>query len=131
MPGLLRTEPHRAISSWAAHGPALLVLLIPSIIAGLRTEVHAHMLFAGAVAIAAVVIGGIQRYAAPLLLGTAALTVIAIDMTIGPASHVQSWVWLALGGSALVATAIGMERTHTSPVAAGRRLIEVVNEQFV
>ncbi len=76
-------------------------------------------------------IGGIQRYAAPLLLGTAALTVIAIDMTIGPASHVQSWVWLALGGSALVATAIGMERTHTSPVAAGRRLIEAVNEQFV
>ena len=126
-----RADGSHSVSSWAAHGPALIALLLPSIVAGVRGDDHFHLLFAGAVAVLAVGIGGVQRLAAPLLLGTAALTVITFDMAVGPASHVESWVWLAVGGSALVATAIGMERTHTSPVAAGRRLIEVVNEQFV
>jgi hypothetical protein len=43
---------------------------------------------------------------------------------------VPTWGWLATGGTALLATGIVLERNETSPVEAGRRLVDVVAERF-
>lgn len=119
-------------NSWVVYGPALLLLLMPSIWIAIAeaSSASAHLLFAGVVAVIAVAAGGTQRLAAPLILGTGALVVILGDLTAAPARQVPAWLWLAAGGCALVATAIGMERTETTPLAAGRRLIDIVHDQF-
>ena len=116
--------------SWAAYSPGLITLLVPSLWVGLQTGIQSHLLFSGIVAVLAVAVGGTRRLGAPLLLGTGALVVITGDIAMGPARTVPAWMWLALGGCTLIATAIGMERTATTPLAAGRRLVDVVHDQF-
>ncbi len=117
-------------SSWTAYAPALLAAFAPSLLLGVNHGAKYHLLVAGIIAVIAVAIGAGKRLAAPLILGTTALVVITGDVVVSPARAVPSWVWLAAGGSTLIATAIGMERTHTTPLAAGRRLVDVVQAQF-
>ena len=44
--------------------------------------------------------------------------------------QVPTWGWLALGGSALVAAGIIMERRDTNPIETGRRVVDVVSTRF-
>jgi hypothetical protein len=82
------------------------------------------------VGVAAVAIGGSRRLAAPLFLGTAILVVVAGYESLAVTSDLPTWVWLALGGSVLLGTGIGLERADTGPVEGGRRLVDAISERF-
>ncbi len=47
---------------------------------------------------------------------------------IHPGRH--PWGWLAAGGSVLLATGLALERWATTPVEAGRRLVDLVEQRF-
>ena len=79
---------------------------------------------------AAVVVGGSKRLAAPLLLGTALLVGLTAHESLSVTRQVPTWGWLALGGAALVGAGIVMERRDSSPMETGRRLVDVVGTRF-
>ena len=89
-----------------------------------------HALVAGAVGTAAVGVGGCRRLAGPMLLGTALLVAVTVHESLGALAGVPTWAWLTLGGSILLSVGIAMERSDTSPVEAGRRIVDVVAERF-
>lgn len=43
---------------------------------------------------------------------------------------VPTWAWLAAGGATLLCAGVALERSATSPVEAGRRLVDVVDDRF-
>ncbi len=43
---------------------------------------------------------------------------------------VPTWAWLAAGGITLLTTGVALERSATSPLEAGRRLVDVVEDRF-
>lgn len=58
----------------------------------------------------AVGVGGVRRLAAPLVIGTVTLGTTLVS-TAGPRlAELDSWVWLAVGGTALIAVAVLVER---------------------
>ena len=119
-----------AISSWVAYAPAVALLGGAALLERLTGGPPWHALVAGAVAMAAVLCGGARRLIAPLLLGTALLVVLTVNESLAVTAGVPTWAWLALGGTVLVATGVGMERTDHTPLETGRRVVDVVNERF-
>ena len=89
-----------------------------------------HALVAGAVGIVAVAAGGWGRTAGPLVTGTAILVALTVHESLGTLAGVPTWAWLAAGGTVLLATGIALERTDTSPIEAGRRVVDVLAENF-
>jgi len=120
----------KVTSSWAAYGPAFALVLSASIIERIAGGGGWHAVYAGIVAVGAVAFGAYRRLAAPLFLGTAAVVVITIRETLDVTAGVPTWGWLALGGVVLLGGGIALERTNTSPVDAGRRLVDVVSERY-
>ncbi len=118
------------VSSWLAYGPAIMLLAAPAILERLSGAGAGHAVFAGLVGGAALVVGGWQRQSGSLLLGTLVLGIVAMHETLDAARGVSSWVWLAAGGMTLLAAAVAMERTETSPVEAGRRVVDVLAARF-
>jgi hypothetical protein len=118
------------ISSWlsAAPGPALVasVAVLERIAGG--SAIHA--LTAAVVAGAAVAIGGSRRQAGPLLSGTAILAVLAANESASALAGMPAWGWIGIVGAALIGVAVMIERTDTSPVDAGRRLVDVISDSF-
>ena len=51
--------------------------------------------------------------------------------TLAITSSFPTWVWLALGGSALLGAGVAMERNDISPLETGRRLVDVVTDEYV
>jgi hypothetical protein len=82
------------------------------------------------VGVAAVVAGGGRRLAGPLFLGTTLLVAVTAYESLGALAGVPTWSWLALGGAVLVGAGVALERGDTSPVEAGRRVVDVVAERF-
>ena len=117
-------------SSWLAYGPAIVALGGAALVDRLSGGGGVHALVAGSVAIAAVLLGGARRLAAPLLLGTALLLVLTGYESLAVTRQVPTWGWLALGGSVLLAAGVVMERHATGPFDGGRRLVDVVHERF-
>jgi hypothetical protein len=118
------------VSSWVAYGPAIVLLGASALFERVSGGGGIHALVAGAVAVLAVVVGGQRRLAAPLLLGTALLVGLTAHESLSVTRQVPTWGWLALGGAALVAAGIVMERRDTSPMETGRRLVDVVGSRF-
>ena len=118
------------VSSWVAYGPAIILLGGSALYERLAGGGGVHALAAGAVAVLAVVVGGSRRLAAPLLLGTALLVALTAHESLSVTRQVPTWGWLALGGTALVAAGIAMERRDTNPMETGRRLVDVVGTRF-
>ena len=50
--------------------------------------------------------------------------------TLTALAGVPTWGWLCLGGALLLSVGIALERSDTSPVEAGRRVVDVVAERF-
>ncbi len=118
------------ISSWVAYGPAILAIGITAMIERLDGGAEIHALVVGIVAIAAILIGGTRRLAAPLLLGTVLLAALSWHELLGVEVGVPTWGWLAAAGALLVGAGILMERHETGPIESGRRLVDTISERF-
>lgn len=119
-----------APSSWVAYGPSMGLVIVPALVERLDGGPAGHALVAGAVAVTGVALGGWHRLAGPLLLGTGTLVTITVLESLHTLAGVPTWGWLAAGGTVLLATGVALERTATSPVEAGRRLVDEVASKF-
>jgi hypothetical protein len=117
-------------SSWVTEVPPLLLVVVPALAERLAGGAGWHALLAGTVAVAAVAYGGWRRLGGPLVVGSIAVVAVALVETFALVASVPTWVWLALAGTVLLAVAVAIERTGTSPVASARRLVEVIDERF-
>jgi hypothetical protein len=118
------------VSSWAAYAPSVAMLGGAGVIERIAQGSGWHALLAGSVGVVAVAVGGSRRLAGPLITGTALLGVVVGYESLAVVATVPTWGWLALGGSALLATGIALERADTSPVEAGRRVVDVIAANF-
>jgi len=117
-------------SSWVAYGPAVGLLGSAALLERLAGGLAWHSLVAGAVGVAAVAVGGWGRLAGPLFLGTGLVAAVTVLESLTTLAGIPTWGWLAVGGSVLLATGVALERSATSPVEAGRRLVDVVEQRF-
>ena len=122
-----RAEPP---SSWVAFGPAVALLGGAGLAERLAGGGAWHSLVVGAVGVAAVAAGGWWRLAGPLLLGTGLLVAVTVLESLTMLAGIPTWAWLAAGGTVLLATGVALERSATTPIEAGRRLVDVVEERF-
>lgn len=120
----------RSVSSWAAYAPAIVVLGGTALIERITGGSGSHALVAGAIGVIAVVAGGARRLAGPLVLGTGVLATITIFESLAVVATIPTWAWLALAGSTLVSAAVALERAGTTPAAAGRRMVDVLQSSF-
>lgn len=118
------------LSSWAAYVPAVALLGGAALLERLAGGPGWHALVAGGVGTAAVAVGGWRRLAGPMLAGTGLLVAITVHESLGALAGVPTWGWLTLGGSVLLGVGVALERSDTSPVEAGRRIVDVVGERF-
>jgi hypothetical protein len=117
-------------SSWIAYGPLVGLLGGSALLERMAGGPGWHALVGGAVGILAVVAGGAWRLAAPLLLGSGLLVALVAFETLAITSGFPTWVWLGLGGSALLAAGVAMERHEIGPLETGRRLVDVVTDRY-
>lgn len=119
-----------APSSWAAYVPAIAVLGGAALLERLTGGPGWHAVVAGMVGTAAVAVGGGRRLVGPMVAGTALLVAVTVHESLGALAGVPTWGWLTLGGSVLLGVGVALERNDTSPVEAGRRIVDVVAERF-
>lgn len=117
-------------TSWVTTGPAIALLGGAALVERLAGGGGWHALLAGLVGVAAVVAGGTWRLAAPLLLGSALLVLLAVHESLGVTAGVPTWAWLALGGGTLLGAGFALERARLGPIESGRRLVDVVQQHF-
>jgi hypothetical protein len=118
------------VSSWRAYAPSVLVLGGSALVARMDGGSAWHAVVAGGVGVVAVALGGWYRLAGPLFSGTGLAVAVTLYESQAPLASVPTWAWLAAGGSALLTVGVALERNDTSPVEAGRRLVDVVTERF-
>jgi hypothetical protein len=98
-------------TSWLAFGPALTVAAVHLISTVSTTQQPGRAGVAIGVGVLALVVGGLRKLGAPLFIGTGLVIAPTIIM-VGPAlATLSMWLWVALGGAALIAAAIVIERT--------------------
>jgi hypothetical protein len=117
-------------SSWAVDVPPLLLVVVPAVVERATGGSGWHAVLAGAVAVLAIVVGGVGRHAGPLVVGTIALLAVVLVETFAVVAAVPTWAWLSLGGLVLLAAAAVIERTGGTPVRAARRVLDVVGDRF-
>jgi hypothetical protein len=118
------------VGSWTAYGPGVALLGGSAFAERLAGGPGWHALVAGAVGVAAVAVGGWRRLAGPLMLGTGLVAAVAVVESLPALAGVPTWGWLATGGTFLLLVGLALERSDTSPVVAGRRLVDVIGERF-
>ena len=118
------------LSSWIAYAPPVALLGGAALVERLAGGPGWHTVVAGAVGAVAVIAGGWGRLAGPLVVGTALLVALTISESLSALAGVPTWAWLVGGGAVLLAAGIALERSDTSPVEAGRRIVDVVGESF-
>ncbi len=118
------------LSSWIAFAPPVVLLGGAALAERLAGGTGWHAVVAGAVGAVAVIAGGWGRLAGPLVVGTALLVALTISESLSALAGVPTWAWLVGGGAVLLAAGIALERSDTSPVEAGRRIVDVVGESF-
>lgn len=117
-------------TSWAAYVPPVALLGGVALLERMAGGAGWHALVAGAVGTVAVAAGGWRRLAGPMLVGTGLLVALTVHESLGALAGVPTWAWLSAGGSVLLGIGVALERSDTSPVEAGRRLVDVVGERF-
>ncbi|MFE6226085.1 SCO7613 C-terminal domain-containing membrane protein [Streptomyces sp. NPDC057854] len=122
--GFLRRRRDPAASSWAAYGPGLAVTLVPGVVAVWSDPSWARPLLLGTGALAVTLLGARFRLRAPLLLGGAALALVAVHEL---APYVVQLVgalprWLPPAAAGLLLLAVGA--TYERRLREARRLRE-------
>jgi hypothetical protein len=116
--------------SWLTMAPAVALLGGAGLVERFDGGSAWHAALAGAVGVAAVAAGGTWRLAGPLLTGTLLVVVTTVHETLGVTAKVDTWQWLAAGGTTLLTAAFFMERHGVGPLESGRRLVDVINDRF-
>ncbi|MEV4493785.1 hypothetical protein AB0K04_27210 [Micromonospora coxensis] len=106
----LRTRP--GLNSWLALGPGLAAGLLPSLVSVLVAPDAQpwRRLLLGTAALGVVLAGATRRWQAPVVLGGATLTVLALHELVRGWDLLPRWIFLAVGGLALIALAATYER---------------------
>ncbi len=118
------------LRSWWTHGAAVTLLGGAALVERVAGGPGEHSLIAGAVAIVAIMIGAQRRLIGPLVTGTVLVVAVAAHESLAYTARIPTWGWLALGGTALLACGVAIERTATSPLEGGRRVLQTVNSSF-
>ncbi|NES28759.1 hypothetical protein GCE86_20630 [Micromonospora terminaliae] len=110
--GLLALRTRPGLNSWLALGPGLGAALLPSLVSVLAAPdaQPARRLALGLVALGAVLGGAVRRWQAPVLLGAATLVPLALHELARGWDLLPRWIFLGLGGLALIALAATYER---------------------
>ncbi|MEV4480537.1 SCO7613 C-terminal domain-containing membrane protein [Micromonospora coxensis] len=106
----LRTRP--GLNSWLALGPGLAAGLLPSLVSVLVAPDPQpwRRLLLGTAALGVVLAGATRRWQAPVVLGGATLTVLALHELVRGWDLLPRWIFLAVGGLTLIALAATYER---------------------
>ncbi|MFG3699931.1 SCO7613 C-terminal domain-containing membrane protein [Micromonospora sp. NPDC047620] len=106
----LRTRP--GLTSWLALGPGLAAALLPSLVSVLVAPDPQpwRRLLLGAAALGAVLAGATRRWQAPVLLGGVTLALLALHELVRGWDLLPRWIFLAVGGFALIGLAATYER---------------------
>ncbi|MFI6067431.1 SCO7613 C-terminal domain-containing membrane protein [Micromonospora sp. NPDC051227] len=110
--GLLALRTRPGLTSWPALGPGLVAALLPSLVsvlAGADPQPWRRLLL-GAAATGAVLAGATRRWQAPVLLGGGVLTLLALHEVARGWDLLPRWIYLGVGGLALVGLAATYER---------------------
>ena len=123
------TPPER-LSSWWTHGAATALLGGAALLERIDGGHGGHGLIAGTVAVIAVALGAQARLIGPLAIGTVLIVAVAGHEALAYTASVPTWAWLAGAGAVLLACAVLVERSATSPIEGGRRLMETVRAGY-
>ncbi|MFV2111942.1 SCO7613 C-terminal domain-containing membrane protein [Micromonospora sp. LOL_025] len=106
----LRTRP--GLNSWLALGPGLAAGLLPSLVSVLVAPDPQpwRRLLVGVAALGAVLAGATRRWQAPVLLGGVTLALLALHELVRGWDLLPRWIFLAVGGFALIGLATTYER---------------------
>ncbi|MEW2375334.1 hypothetical protein AB0883_04400 [Micromonospora sp. NPDC047812] len=106
----LRTRP--GLNSWLALGPGLAAGLLPSLVSVLVAPDPQpwRRLLLGVAALGAVLAGATRRWQAPVLLGGVTLALLALHELVRGWDLLPRWIFLAVGGFALIGLATTYER---------------------
>ncbi|WP_165878024.1 SCO7613 C-terminal domain-containing membrane protein [Micromonospora sp. MW-13] len=106
----LRTRP--GLNSWLALGPGLAAALLPGLVSVLFAPEPQpwRRLLLGAGALAVVLAGAARRWQAPVLLGGTTLVLLALHELARGWDLLPRWIFLAVGGLALIGLATTYER---------------------
>ncbi|MDT0382376.1 hypothetical protein RM572_26810 [Streptomyces sp. DSM 42041] len=120
--GLLRLRAQPRLSSWAAYAPALTLALLPSLVALLGDPHGLRPLLLGIGALAVTLLGARHRLQAPLLLGGAALALVAAHELAPYLAHAVGLLprWLPPAVAGLLLLAVGA--TYEQRLRDARRL---------
>lgn len=110
--GLLALRTRPGLTSWPALGPGLVAALAPSLVSVLigPDPQPWRRLLLGAAALIAVLAGANRRWQAPVLLGGGVLALLALHEVARGWDLLPRWIYLGVGGLALVALAATYER---------------------
>ncbi|MEU5787652.1 hypothetical protein ABZ754_07965 [Micromonospora purpureochromogenes] len=106
----LRTRP--GLTSWLALGPGLAAGLLPGLVSVLVAPEPQpwRRLLLGVAALAVVLAGATRRWQAPVVLGGSTLALLALHELVRGWDLLPRWIFLAVGGFALIALAATYER---------------------
>ncbi|MEV4120797.1 hypothetical protein [Micromonospora sp. NPDC049645] len=110
--GLLALRSRPGLTSWPALGPGLVAAMLPSLVSVLvgPDPQPWRRLLLGAAALGAVLAGASRRWQAPVLLGGGVLTLLALHELARGWDLLPRWIYLGVGGLALVGLAATYER---------------------
>jgi hypothetical protein len=120
----------RPVPSWLSATPGPVLVGGAALLERINGGGASHAAMAAVVAAFAVAIGGNRRQIGPLLAGTGILAGLALNESLAALAGVPAWGWIGIVGAALIASAVMIERNDTSPVEAGRRLVDVISDNF-
>ncbi|MFB6397162.1 hypothetical protein AAFH96_29270, partial [Polymorphospora sp. 2-325] len=99
------------LGSWSAYGPGLAAGLLPSLASVLvGDDQPMRRLLLGTGAVLVVLAGGAARRQAPVVLGGATVVLLALHELVAVWDLLPRWIFLAIGGLALIALAVTYER---------------------
>ncbi|MEM7286816.1 MAG: hypothetical protein AAF480_10735, partial [Actinomycetota bacterium] len=122
--------PSERLGSWWTHGAATGLLGGAALLERIAGGHGGHGLIAGSVAVVAIALGASARLIGPLAIGTALIVGVAGHEALAYTASVPTWAWLAGAGAVLLACAVLVERSATSPIEGGRRLVETVRAGY-
>ncbi|WBB79417.1 hypothetical protein O7606_25205 [Micromonospora sp. WMMD882] len=110
--GLVALRTRAGATSWPTLGPGLAAALLPSLVSVLFAPDPQpwRRLLLGAGALLAVLVGAVRRWQAPVVAGGVGLALLALHEAVRSWDLLPRWVFLAVGGLALIGLATTYER---------------------